>query len=64
MFVTSEAAQRCRQQKRKALTGEDLLWALSAQGFDKQIKPLLHYLTKYREMHKQNRSQPKGAHSN
>lgn len=48
-FITSEASDKCQQEKRKTINGDDLLWAMSTLGFDKYIDPLRIYLTKYRE---------------
>lgn len=48
-FITSEASDKCMQEKRKTINGDDLLWAMSTLGFDKYVEPLRLYLTKYRE---------------
>ncbi|KAL7529823.1 hypothetical protein ACHAWF_003124 [Thalassiosira exigua] len=48
-FVTSEASDKCMQEKRKTINGDDLLWAMSTLGFDKYVEPLKVYLSKYRE---------------
>lgn len=48
-FVTSEASDKCMQEKRKTINGDDLLWAMSTLGFDKYVEPLKIYLAKYRE---------------
>eukprot|EP00938_MAST-03A_sp_MAST-3A-sp1_P006844 g6844.t1 len=48
-FITSEASDKCLQEKRKTINGEDILWALSALGFDQYINPLNVYLEKYKE---------------
>mmetsp|Transcript_22621 Transcript_22621/g.49394 ORF Transcript_22621/g.49394 Transcript_22621/m.49394 type:complete len:140 (-) Transcript_22621:2203-2622(-) len=48
-FITSEASDKCLQEKRKTINGDDLLWAMSTLGFDKYVEPLKIYLTKYRE---------------
>lgn len=48
-FITSEASDKCLQEKRKTINGDDLLWAMSTLGFDKYIDPLKLYLTKYRD---------------
>ena len=48
-FITSEAAERCSQEKRKTINGEDILAAMSNLGFDNYIEPLKIYLSKYRE---------------
>ncbi len=48
-FITSEASDKCQQEKRKTINGEDMLWAMSALGFDKYVEPLKLFLKKYRE---------------
>ena len=48
-FVTSEASDKCMQEKRKTINGDDLLWAMSTLGFDSYVEPLKVYLSKYRE---------------
>lgn len=48
-FITSEASDRCHQEKRKTINGEDLLFALCTLGFDNYIDPLKMYLQKYRD---------------
>eukprot|EP01035_Chromulina_nebulosa_P018389 gene18389-24088_t len=48
-FITSEASDKCQQEKRKTINGDDLLWAMSTLGFEKYIDPLKAYLAKYRD---------------
>jgi len=48
-FVTEEANERCRQEQRKIITGEDLLSAMGRLGFDNYLDPLKAYLKRYRE---------------
>ena len=48
-FITSEASERCHQEKRKTINGEDILFAMSTLGFDNYVEPLKIYLQKYRE---------------
>jgi len=48
-FVTSEASDRCHQEKRKTINGEDLLFAMSTLGFDSYVEPLKIFLSKYRD---------------
>lgn len=52
-FITSEASERCQQEKRKTINGEDILFAMSTLGFDSYVEPLKIYLQKYREWVKQ-----------
>jgi len=48
-FVTSEASDKCIQEKRKTINGDDLLWAMGTLGFEHYIEPLRLYLVKYRD---------------
>ncbi|XP_077994263.1 nuclear transcription factor Y subunit beta-like [Glandiceps talaboti] len=48
-FITSEASERCHQEKRKTINGEDILFAMSTLGFDNYVEPLKTYLQKYRQ---------------
>ncbi|KAL7413121.1 histone-fold-containing protein [Mrakia frigida] len=47
-FITSEASERCKIEKRKTMNGEDILEAMSALGFDNYVEALKVYLAKYR----------------
>lgn len=51
-FITSEASERCANEKRKTMNGEDILWAMQNLGFDNYIEPLKVFLQKYRESSK------------
>jgi len=55
-FITSEASDRCHQEKRKTINGEDILFAMSSLGFDNYVEPLKQYLQKYRESMKGDKS--------
>jgi len=55
-FVTSEASDRCHQEKRKTINGEDLLFAMSTLGFDSYVEPLKIFLSKYRDSIKGDKS--------
>lgn len=48
-FITSEASNRCHEEKRKTINGEDILFAMSTLGFDNYVEPLKLYLQRYRE---------------
>uniref|UniRef100_A0A914EQU7 Transcription factor CBF/NF-Y/archaeal histone domain-containing protein n=1 Tax=Acrobeloides nanus TaxID=290746 RepID=A0A914EQU7_9BILA len=52
LFITSEASEKCLQEKRKTITGEDLLTAFQTLGFDDYLDPLKEFLQKYREANK------------
>jgi nuclear transcription Y subunit beta len=47
-FVTSEAGEKCRSEKRKTISGDDVLWALEALCFGEYLPPLRVFLAKYR----------------
>ncbi|KAI8056527.1 nuclear transcription factor Y subunit B-3 [Gilbertella persicaria] len=49
-FITSEASDRCQQEKRKTINGEDILWAMQSLGFENYTEALKIYLGKYREV--------------
>jgi len=62
-FITSEASEKCQQEKRKTINGDDILWAMSTLGMDKYIEPLRMYLVKYRESVKGEKPDKKGSSS-
>ncbi|RKP23924.1 histone-fold-containing protein [Syncephalis pseudoplumigaleata] len=49
-FITSEASDRCQQEKRKTINGEDILWAMQSLGFENYAEALKMYLHRYREV--------------
>ncbi|NWW35024.1 NFYB factor, partial [Panurus biarmicus] len=55
-FITSEASERCHQEKRKTINGEDILFAMSTLGFDSYVEPLKLYLQKFREVDTSNKA--------
>ncbi|CAM0140253.1 transcriptional activator hap3 [Umbelopsis sp. WA50703] len=59
-FITSEASDRCQQEKRKTINGEDILWAMQSLGFENYAEALKIYLAKYRETTKIERSTTTG----
>mmetsp|Transcript_11008 Transcript_11008/g.14375 ORF Transcript_11008/g.14375 Transcript_11008/m.14375 type:complete len:133 (+) Transcript_11008:84-482(+) len=61
-FITSEASDKCMQEKRKTINGDDLLWAMSTLGFDKYVEPLKIYLAKYREAVRGEKPEKKSAY--
>lgn len=52
-FITSQAIDRCKVEKRKTLNGEDILWAMFTLGFENYSETLKIYLAKYREYEQQ-----------
>ena len=49
-LTQQRASERCHQEKRKTINGEDILFAMSTLGFDNYVEPLKLYLQKYREV--------------
>ncbi|XP_020232548.2 nuclear transcription factor Y subunit B-5 [Cajanus cajan] len=39
-FVTSEASDKCRKERRKTVNGDDICWALATLGFDDYVEPM------------------------
>jgi nuclear transcription Y subunit beta len=52
-FITSEASEKCHQEKRKTVNGEDILFAMTSLGFENYAEALKIYLSKYREQQTQ-----------
>ncbi|KAL2357702.1 CCAAT-binding factor complex subunit HapC [Cryomyces antarcticus] len=65
-FITSEGAEKCQQEKRKTVNGEDILFAMTSLGFENYAEALKIYLARYRETllargDNQNRAGPSGG---
>mmetsp|Transcript_5152 Transcript_5152/g.12595 ORF Transcript_5152/g.12595 Transcript_5152/m.12595 type:complete len:100 (+) Transcript_5152:438-737(+) len=45
-FITSEASDKCKREKRKTVNGDDVLWAMTTLGFDSYVEPLKVYLNR------------------
>ncbi|XP_047269333.1 nuclear transcription factor Y subunit B-5-like [Capsicum annuum] len=58
-FVTGEACDKCHNEKRKTLNGDDICWALGSLGFDDYVEPLKRYLHKHRELESERMNQNK-----
>ncbi|PIG87358.1 CCAAT-binding factor complex subunit HapC [Aspergillus flavus] len=56
-FITSEASEKCQQEKRKTVNGEDILFAMTSLGFENYAEALKIYLSKYREVRPVQRSE-------
>lgn len=52
-YVTKEASAKATEEKRRTITGTDIVWALDNLGFSYST-PLHDYLTRYRAAHKSN----------
>ena len=44
------ACEKCKNEKRKTINGDDLLYAMNTLGFEEYIDILKAYLQKYREV--------------
>nr|GLL47843.1 transcriptional activator hap3-like [Ipomoea trifida] len=55
-FVTGEASDKCRRERRKTVNGDDICWALGTLGFDDYVGPLKRYLHIFREQEGDQRS--------
>ena len=44
------ASEKCQQEKRKTVNGEDILFAMTSLGFENYAEALKIYLSKYREV--------------
>ncbi|GMI72159.1 hypothetical protein HRI_000885200 [Hibiscus trionum] len=49
-FVTSEASDKCKKERRRTVTGDDVCWALATLGLDDYAMPLKRYMHKHREL--------------
>jgi len=47
-----ETSERCTQDKRKTINGDDIIYALKGVNFENFVEPLKLYLHKYREYEK------------
>ena len=44
------ASEKCQQEKRKTVNGEDILFAMTSLGFENYSEALKIYLSRYREV--------------
>ncbi|CAI9769011.1 unnamed protein product [Fraxinus pennsylvanica] len=58
-----EASDKCHEENRKTVNGDDLCWALSSLGFDNFSEVMLRYLQKFREFERQKSEQNKASSS-
>lgn len=47
-WITADASDKCQDEKRKTINGEDIITSMNTLGFDDYIEPLKVYLAKYR----------------
>ncbi|CAI9289222.1 unnamed protein product [Lactuca saligna] len=57
-FVTGEASEKCKKERRKTVNGDDVCWAIGTLGFDEYAPPLKRYLDRYREVEGDRSSTP------
>ncbi|XP_042051669.1 nuclear transcription factor Y subunit B-5-like [Salvia splendens] len=62
-FVTGEASEKCRKERRKTVNGDDVCWAMTALGFDDYAPPLKRYLERYREIEVNRANQNRAANT-
>lgn len=60
-FITSEASEKCQQEKRKTVNGEDILFAMTSLGFENYAEALKIYLSRYRENLVANQNKPSSS---
>ena len=48
-FITSEASEKCKREKRKTVNSEDLLTVMNHLGFDNYVVILNVYMHKYKK---------------
>lgn len=49
-LLTWLASEKCQQEKRKTVNGEDVLFAMTSLGFENYSEALKIYLARYREV--------------
>ncbi|KAI0501939.1 hypothetical protein KFK09_016884 [Dendrobium nobile] len=63
-FITSELRDKCLREKRKKITEDDVLWAMTTlERFEDYIKPHRLYSQKYKEIEGDGKGSAKGADS-
>ena len=50
LTILEIASEKCQQEKRKTVNGEDILFAMTSLGFENYAEALKIYLAKYREV--------------
>lgn len=58
------ASEKCQQEKRKTVNGEDILFAMTSLGFENYGEALKIYLARYREVSLHHTKFRKDAHTN
>jgi histone H3/H4 len=50
LLTRNAASEKCQQEKRKTVNGEDILFAMTSLGFENYSEALKIYLSRYREV--------------
>lgn len=50
LLTSKPASEKCQQEKRKTVNGEDILFAMTSLGFENYAEALKIYLSKFREV--------------
>lgn len=50
LTLVPAASEKCQQEKRKTVNGEDILFAMTSLGFENYAEALKIYLSRYREV--------------
>lgn len=50
VLIPLPASEKCQQEKRKTVNGEDILFAMTSLGFENYAEALKIYLSKYRDV--------------
>ena len=53
MYTDVVASEKCHQEKRKTVNGEDIIFAMTSLGFENYAEVLKIYLAKYRQNNKE-----------
>uniref|UniRef100_A0A7E4UPL6 CBFD_NFYB_HMF domain-containing protein n=1 Tax=Panagrellus redivivus TaxID=6233 RepID=A0A7E4UPL6_PANRE len=52
LFLTSEASEKCNTERRKTITGDDLVFAMEQLGFDTYLPPIKAFQKRFKEANK------------
>ena len=55
-FITWEACEKCKLDKRKTISGDDVLYALNILGYEKYMQCLNLFVASYREIESKTKS--------
>ena len=52
LFFLRRATERCQQEKRKTINGDDIIWAFETLGFEQYAHLMKIYLQRYKDVTK------------